>query len=58
MEDVIEIKVDYFLRYRAEIPADEVESHDVFSTQCVCAPAWIFDPKDGWHNLTHHRLGK
>lgn len=55
-ENVMERKADYFLRYLADVPADEIEMHKVFSTQCRCAPAWVFEPKNGWHHLTHQRL--
>lgn len=57
-EKVIERKVDYFLRYTADIPADEISLHNAFSTGCVCAPDWIFDPENGWHKLTHHPIEK
>lgn len=57
MDDVIEIKVDYFLRYRAEVPADEVELHETF-WNCPCEPEVVFDEKDGWRNFKHNKLGK
>lgn len=53
MEKVIERKADYFLRYTADIPADEINRHDAFSTQCACGPDWVFDPVECWHTITH-----
>ena len=57
MEQVTEIKVDYFLRYRAEIPADEAEMHEPF-WNCPCEPTVTFDEKEGWRNFVHKRLRK
>lgn len=53
MEKIIEIKTDYFLRYTAEIPADEINAHVAFDTGCPCNPDWFFNPDSGWHNIKH-----
>ncbi len=57
MEQVIEIKTDYMLRYRAEIPADEAEQHKPF-WDCPCKPEITFDEKEGWRYFKHNRLSK
>lgn len=57
-EKVIEKKVDYFLRYSADIPADEAEKHDPFNAICHCQPRVSFDPKNGWHKIIHKKIKK
>ena len=56
MEKVIEQKVDYFLRYSAEIPADEAAQHKTFSRDCPCRPEVFFDEESGWHTIIHTGL--
>lgn len=53
MDKVIEVKVDYFLRYTAEIPADEINSHDTFNTNCICKPESTFDEENCWRTIKH-----
>lgn len=53
MDKVIEVKVDCFLRYTAEIPADEISAHVAFDTDCKCKPDWFFDQNSGWHTIKH-----
>lgn len=57
MEEVYERKVDYFLRYIADIPADEIKRHQAFSRTCDCRPSVEFDDLNGWHKLIHNRKG-
>lgn len=52
-EELIEKFTDYFLRYLAEIPANEINLHQAFSTECPCYPEWTFDQQTGWHNIIH-----
>ena len=58
MEKVMERKVDYFLRYTADVPADETNQHVVFSTCCKCEPEWSFDEVNCWHTIIHQSLEK
>ena len=54
----MERMTDYFLRYTADIPADEINRHDAFSTRCDCKPEFSFDDKNGWHTIVHKSLEK
>lgn len=56
MEKVIERKVDYFLRYSADVPADEIKRHQAFSRDCPCLPEVSFDEENGWHKIIHNSL--
>lgn len=58
MEKVIERFTDYFLRYTADVPADEVELHDSYSRDCKCQPDVSFDQKEGWHTIIHKNIEK
>ncbi len=56
MEKVIERKVDFFLRYSADLPAAEVLRHLAFSRYCPCQPEVFFDEESGWHTFIHNSL--
>ena len=58
MEKVMERLVDSFLYYTADVPADEVGAHVVFSTVCDCKPDFSFDAETGWHTIIHKSLEK
>ena len=56
MEKIIERFTDYFLRYTADVPADEIKLHAPFSRDCECQPEVSFDEKEGWHTIIHKSL--
>jgi hypothetical protein len=56
MEKVFEIITDYFLRYSADVPADEIKLHAAFSRDCPCQPSVSFDDMNGWHTLVHQSI--
>ena len=56
MEKAIERFTDYFMRYTADVPADEVEMHVGFNRLCKCMPEVTFDEKTGWRTFVHKSL--
>ena len=47
---------DYFLRYSATVPPDEISDYQKFIRDCPCKQAVTFDDSNGWHDLVHQSL--
>ncbi|HEX8564110.1 MAG TPA: hypothetical protein VF648_00480 [Pyrinomonadaceae bacterium] len=47
---------DFFLRYSSDVPQNEVDLHQVFSSKCACKPDVTFDEENGWRTFIHQEL--